>query len=90
MKLEVGFSSSLRKREIENYLHPNAIVRSGRRLFPYDEFTDMKKRFDKNVYKVIQDMSCDEILEMDRYEENGIEHHELLEIVEAVLGLVDH
>jgi len=78
----------LRKREIENYLHPDAIARSGRALIPYDEYTDMKALFGENIYKVIQDMSCDEILQMDRYEEDGIEHHELLEIVQAVLALV--
>lgn len=77
----------LRKREIENYLHPDAITRSGRTLVPYDEFTDMKAAFGENVYKVIKDMSCDEILEMDHYDEGNVEHHELKEIVQAFLAL---
>ncbi|MEW6771702.1 MAG: AAA family ATPase [Bacillota bacterium] len=77
----------LRKREIENYLHRDAIARSGRDRKPYDDFTDMKALFGENVYKVIRDMSCDEILQMDRYEENDAEHHELLEIVQAFLAL---
>jgi len=78
----------LRKREIENYLHPNAIRRSGREISePIDAFSDMKKLFGKNVINVIKDMSADEILEMDKYEENGVEHHELKEILEALLNL---
>lgn len=76
-----------RKREIENYLHPNAIERSGRTLVPFDDFTDMKINFGSNVYKVIREMSCEEIFEMDRYEENGVEHHELKEIVHKFLAL---
>jgi len=77
----------LRKREIENYLHPNAIDLSGRTPQPYDDFTDMKKLFGENVYKVVSDMSCDEILERDKYEENGTERHELKEILQDLLAL---
>jgi len=33
-------------------------------------------------------MTCEEILEMDRYVENGEERHELLEIIQAFLALV--
>ena len=73
---------------MENYLHPKAIERSGRTLRPYDDFTDMKKLFGENVIKVIQDMTPEEILEMDKYEENGAEHNELKEIVGELLGLV--
>lgn len=78
----------LRKCEIENYLHRNAIERSRRTLQQYHDFTDMKKLFGQNVIKVIRDMTADEILEMDKYEENGTEHHELKEIVETLLNLV--
>jgi len=77
----------LRKREIENYLCPNAIKESGRNLQQYDDFTDMKKLFGKNVIKVIKHMTPNEILHMDKYEENGVEHHELKEIVETLLNL---
>lgn len=84
-----GLFFIVRKREIENYLHRDAIERSGRTVGPYDEFTDMKETFGDNVYKVFADMSCDEIVEMDRYDENGVEHHELNEIVEALLALPD-
>lgn len=77
----------LRKREIENYLHPKAIERSGCCIKPYDEFTDMKGHFGKKVYEVIGDMSHTEILEMDQYFDGDCEHHELLEIVEVLLAL---
>jgi predicted ATPase len=80
----------LRKREIENYIHPDAISRSGRSVRPYDDFTDMKAIFGENVYKVIQDMSYNEILQMDRYEKDGNEHHELLEIAQTFLELASN
>ncbi|MCX6831723.1 MAG: hypothetical protein NT028_06230 [candidate division Zixibacteria bacterium] len=79
----------LRKREIENYLHPNAIKRSSRLASVYDDFTDMKAVFGDNVWKIIRDMSCDEILERDVYIESGVEHHELKEIVQRLLALPD-
>ena len=82
-----GMFFILRKREIENYLHSDAIARSGREQKSYDAFTDMKALFGDNVYKAIRDMSCDEILQMDRYEKDGTEHHELLELVHAFLSL---
>lgn len=47
----------------------------------------MKKLFGDNVIKVIWDMTPEEILEMDKYEENGTEHHELKKIVEILLEL---
>jgi len=77
----------LRKREIENYLHPDAIARTGRELLPYDDFTDMKSAFGPNIVKVIDEMTVEEILEMDSYEEDDVSHHELKEIVEAFLAL---
>ena len=84
---EGGTFFILRKREVENYLHKDAIARSRRQVKPYDDFTDMKKLFGDNVYKVITDMSCEEILERDLYTEDGTQHHELKEIIEALLAL---
>ena len=49
----------------------------------------MKSVFGNNVFKVISEMTSDEILEMDRYEENGVEHHELKEIIQTFLALSD-
>jgi putative ATP-dependent endonuclease of OLD family len=77
----------LRKREIENYIHPAALQRAGKPVKVFDEFTDMKKEFGENVFKTIKDMTSAEILEMDRYMEDGVEHHELKEIVEELLLL---
>jgi putative ATP-dependent endonuclease of OLD family len=79
----------LRKREIENYLHQDAITRSGRVLIPYDDFTDMKSIFGENVYKVISDMSCEEIMERDCYIENDVEHHEILEIIRSIISSIN-
>lgn len=88
---EGGIFFILQKREIENYLHPNAIAGSDRDPLPFGDFTDMKSLFGENVYKVIEDMSCDEILEMDRYEVDGVVHHELIEVAQALLALpVNH
>jgi len=77
----------LRKREIENYIHAATLQRSGKPRMDYNDFTDMKKEFGDNVFKTVCDMTCDEILEMDRYVENGVEHHELKEIIEEFLRL---
>jgi len=82
-----GLFFILRKREIENYLHPDAIARTGLELRPYDDFADMKAVFGPNVVKVIDKMTVEEILERDSYEEDGVSHHELKEIVEAFLAL---
>lgn len=79
----------LRKREIENYIHSAALQRAGKPRAEYDGFSDMKSKFGENVFKTITKMTCDEILEMDRYEEGGTEHHELKEIVEELLRLPD-
>jgi hypothetical protein len=79
----------LRKREIENYLHSAALQRADKPQSEYNDFTDMKSVFGENVFKTIKEMTCDEILETDRYEENGTEHHELKEIVEELLRLPD-
>lgn len=77
----------LRKREIENYIHSAALQRTGKPQKEYDDFTDMKSEFGDNVFKTIREMTCDEILEMDLYVENGTERHELQEIVEELLSL---
>lgn len=77
----------LHRREIENYIHPSAIIRSGRQNQAFDEYSDMKALFGENVFACIGDMSPNEILEMDKYEVDGNEHHELLEIVGELIRL---
>lgn len=86
-----------RKREIENYLHMNAIHKHmtaiGRTSETYkqkfDDWTDMKAAYIKHIIEAVKYMSSGEILERDRYDENGVEHHELKEIIEALLKLAD-
>lgn len=89
-KEQGGVLFILRKREIENYLHPDAIERSNRELTHFDEFSDMRKLFGDNVYKVIKDMTSEEILYMDKYDdEEGNEKHELKEIINKLLTLTE-
>jgi hypothetical protein len=85
-----GLFFIVRKREIENYVHSDAIERSRGSVQAYGDFTDMKETFGGKIFKVFADMSCDEILQTDRYcDETGVERHELKEIVEALLALPD-
>ena len=84
-----GLFFILRKREIENYIHSDATGRSSRAVQPFNDFTDMKTLFGDNVYKVIDDMSSDEILLMDRYQRDGTVRNELLEITQALLALAN-
>jgi hypothetical protein len=57
-------------------------------LKTYGGFSDMKALFGENVYKVIRNMNANEILEMDEYVKDGTTHHELKEIIEALINLV--
>ena len=72
-----------RKREIENYLHRNAIQRAGGMSDDFDDFTDMKAKFGPNIISAVEQMTPEEILERDAYTDNdGQERHELLEILQ--------
>lgn len=77
----------LRKREIENYLHPTAVTAFTSSKADFDDFTDMKRTFGPNVVKAVQHMSADDLLERDTYVEDHVEHHEILEILEDLLAL---
>jgi hypothetical protein len=77
----------LRKREIENYIHRAAIRRAKLEEKAYDDFADMKALFGPGVSKLIDDMTADEILEMDTYLADGVPHNELKELVEELLEL---
>ncbi len=83
-----GLFFILNKREIENYLHPDAIRRHGITVRTYDDYCDMKSLFGKNVIKAVQKMTADEILERDKYKKNGSELHELKEIIEELTAMV--
>ncbi len=77
----------LRKRAIENYIHPDALTRRGIAFSPYDAFTQLKKHIRKDVWRTILHMETREILEMDQYSESGQVHNELKEIIEFLLTL---
>jgi len=82
-----GIFFILRKRDIENYIHPDAIRRAECPGHDYGSFSDMKAIFGPNVYKYIHDMLPEEILQMDLYEEGEIQKHEIKEIIEKFLEL---
>lgn len=90
-----GKAFILKKREIENYLHKQALISAGKRPiqldesspWTYDDFTDMKKMFGPKVFQVIKSMTAAQIMDMDQYS-NGVEiRHELVEIVQCLLEL---
>lgn len=77
-----------KKREMENYLHSGAIQRKGGfRDIVFNDYTDMKKEFGDNVYKAIDSITSDEILERDHYIDGSNEHHEMKEMIEELLNL---
>ncbi|HEX6123260.1 MAG TPA: AAA family ATPase [Ktedonobacterales bacterium] len=79
----------LRKREIENYLHPAALARAGYAAHPFDDFSDLKALYhNKRIALVIERMTAEELLERDRYvDESGVERHELLDVLQRILAL---
>ena len=85
----------LRKREIENYLHPAAIQRALNRSVTVEEFNDVGRQissdynWEKHLKPVVEAMTADEILEMDKYTKDNTERHEMLDIVKELLGLSD-
>ena len=93
-ELDGGIFRILRKRSIENYLHPEAIRRVLGRNLNVDDFGDVKSQipsydWKKHLKPVVEAMSSDEILYMDKYLEDGNERHEILGILEEVLRIVD-
>jgi putative ATP-dependent endonuclease of OLD family len=82
-----GVFHILKKRSIENYIHPDKIRDSRYTFQPYNDYTPMKQLYNKKVYKLFLNMNSREILEMDVYNEDGEEKHEILEIVENFLDL---
>ena len=65
------------------------MARAGHTVVAYDDYSDMKQLYGRKVVETITHMTSDEILVMDRYDEDGNERHELREIVEALLALAD-
>jgi len=82
----------LRKRSIENYLHPVAFKRILNKSITVEEFNNVKEQipdydWNKHLKPVVEGMSADEILEMDRYDDGAGEKHELVDILESILQL---
>lgn len=91
---EGGIFIILRKRAIENYLHPESIKRVLERDVIVDDFNEVKSQISSNynwrrhLKPIVEAMSVEEILEMDKYyDENHIEIHELIEIIKRLLEL---
>jgi predicted ATP-dependent endonuclease of OLD family len=82
----------LRKRAIENYLHPAAVQRALGRAVNVEDFNDVKSQistdydWNRHLKPVIEATTAEEALEMDRYVD-GEEKHEFLEIIEKLLQL---
>ena len=82
-----------RKREAENYLHPD-IFDGHVNITDYNDVKEEVKNFNQtNENKVLQNnwpkMTVDQIHEQEKYiDEDGIEHFELTEIVKEFLSLV--
>ena len=79
----------MRKRELENYLHKDALARAGKAATAFDDYSDMKELFGEYVYKVVEQTTSAELLERDAYQEGGRERHEIAEMIVALLALPD-
>jgi len=77
-----------RKREIENYLHPDVVNRILGKTVTIDDFSDIKNQLGPRCCGLVKHMTVEEILERDRWEDtDGNEHHELAEIISEFLTL---
>ena len=86
----------LRRREIENYLHPAAIKRVTGKDATVSEYNEVKGKIaskydiESHLRPIISQITEQEVLEMDRYlDQNGNERHELVELVRELLTLVE-
>jgi hypothetical protein len=78
----------LRKRAIENYLHPTALKRDGKPNISFDDFSDMKSLFGENIIKTVEIMTAEEIIERGKYNDGSSEKNEILEIASSILSLI--
>jgi len=83
-----------RKREVENYLHPETLRRvTGRSDIPdFGDFDDVAQLIPwipkKDLTGFFKWMTVDEIMERDRYiDDAGNERHELVEMIQDFLSL---
>jgi putative ATP-dependent endonuclease of OLD family len=90
-----GTFKILRKRSVENYLHPEAMKRVLSRDITINDFNDVKSQIPnydwrKHLKPVVEAMTTDEILNMDKYtDETGNERHEILEVLEELLKIAE-
>lgn len=75
-----------KKREIENYLHPDLFTSP----FPIEDYNDIKKIIRKDVFKKNwKKMSFEQIRERETYTDNrGNVHYELTETINDIISLV--
>jgi predicted ATP-dependent endonuclease of OLD family len=85
----------LKKRQIENYLHSDAIKRGLNRDVVIEDYNNIKEQMPsdnivKHFGRVVEEMKTEELLMRDKYiKENGEEGHEILEIIQELLCLVN-
>ncbi|MGP1198874.1 AAA family ATPase [Serratia sp. CY52157] len=91
------FCHLTRKRECENYLHPNAIFRAKEVHVNVTDFDDMKVIINQHTQirkvqvleKLWPHMTAEEILERDQYQHSdGSRRNELLEVCKQLIELV--
>ena len=78
-----------RKREIENYLHQDVILHVTGKTVSLDDFCDVKAMLGDGCSGLVQHMSSAQILERDMWvDDDGTEHHELLEAIQSFLAII--
>lgn len=82
-----GLFVILRKRELENYLHQDAIVRGGGPAYQVDDFSDIKASCGENVSRYFAKMTAAELAARDEYIGPKGTAHELTEILSSFVGL---
>lgn len=77
-----------RKREIENYLHPEVVLEITGKSVNIDDFCNVKALVGDKCCGLIEHTSADQFLERDLWkDEQGNERHEILEAIQAFLDL---
>jgi len=85
-----------RKRELENYIHPECVGKINGKYLEYSDEEDAKKIISRSTKVKENDvidyfwpkMTFKEIREIERYMDNGIERFELTEIVKDFLSIL--
>lgn len=86
-----------RKREIENYIHPECIGKVNGRLLSYTDVDDAKKMISKaqkvrdvNVIEIFwPKMTFEQIREVETYIEDGVEKYEFTDMIKDFLSIVE-